>query len=212
MNKPVYETLIKDLAQNLEPAQPLRHPFIRMIPWVLATGVYIFLAGFVHGYRLDLVTKIQEFTFVFELSIAFFTALSAAFASAWVCVPDARGRLWVAVFPIAGLIVFILWSLMRFILEPYDYSYFSTAHCIGSAMLMGLIPGLFICFLMKKGATTRPYLLSFLNIVAVGFAGYIGLRLTCPMDTVMDGTFHHYIPYLFAGLVLGFFAKKLYHW
>jgi hypothetical protein len=212
MTEPVYNSLIENLTQDLKPVRPLAHPVVRILPWVFLTLMYITVAGFIHGYRTDISEKLQEYPFVFEVGLALFIALSAAFASAWLSIPDARGRSGLTAVPLAGLFVFCALFVFRLVTETYDYSYFSLAHCLGSGVLMGLIPGAFLCFMMKKGATTRPHMMSLMNILAVGFAGYIGLRLTCPLDSAMDGTFHHLLPFIIGGLGFGALAQKIYRW
>lgn len=212
MNEKTVDQLIENLTQDHKTVRPLARPVLRMLPWVGLTFAYLFFAGLIHGYRSDIPLKLQEFTFVFELCTALFIALSSALASAWLCLPDAGGKRAVFTLPVAGFIVFCLWTLYRLITEPFDSASLTFWHCLESGVLMGLIPGAVLWFMIKKGATTRPYAMSFMNILSVGFAGYIGLRLTCPFDSVMDSTIQHLIPFVAGGLIIGSFARKIYRW
>jgi hypothetical protein len=104
------------------------------------------------------------------------------------CVPDLRGRAWIGIPPLIGLGVFSVWTAMRFITEPQDYSHLLEGHCLVPGILMALIPGTVLFFMMKKGATTCPCKMGLMNILAIGAAGYVGVRLICPLDSALDGT------------------------
>ena len=79
-------------------------------------------------------------------------------------------------------------------------------------MLVGFFPTVTLWFLTMKGKTVCHVRTTFMNVLAVGGLGYIGLRITCSADDMGYITFFHLLPFLVLGLVSGLLARKIYRW
>ncbi len=206
------ENLIDHLSAELKPVPVLAHPLRRTLPWVLMAAVYV--AGVLSflGLRPDLAEKLTQGSYLFEISVMGFISLSAVLCSSWLCVPDMRGNKWLPAIPLAGLAVFLVWTVVMGVLEGVHMPPPHWDHCFESGILMGFIPMVAMVFLARKGATTRPVTMSLMNTLSVGALGYVGLRLVCPTDTIGHAFFYHLFPFVILGLVAGLAARRLYRW
>ena len=206
------ENLIGHLSAELKPVPVLVHPALRALPWLGLASVYLAGVVFFLGLRGDIVEKLGQGPYLFEIAAMGFISLSAALASSWLCVPDMRGNKWILAVPFGALAIFVLWTGARGVLYGVDMPAPHWDHCFESGILMGFVPIVGMLFLARKGATTRPVTMSLMNTLAVGALGYIGLRLVCPTDTIGHAFFYHLFPFMVLGLVTGAIARKLYRW
>lgn len=204
--------LIGSLASDLKPVRRLAHPFLRVMPWFFLAGIYVFGVVYFLGLRPDFSEKIYQSEYLMDLGLIGFMGLSAALASSWLCIPDMRGQNWVVVVPLTLFFTVFLW----FAAQTYAGSVFWPAihwnHCFNDGALIGALPAAAFVFLAKKGATTRPRLMAFMNFLVVAALGYIGLRLTCPVDTIGHALIYHLAPFIIFGGLLGLLARKIYSW
>lgn len=207
------DSLIGNLTEELEPTKPMAHPFIRMMPWCALVLVYVYLVVEYVGVRHDLGAKLTDPRFIFEISIISFVGITALISSNYLCVPDMRGRSWMIALPFTGLGLFSIWSVIHAIMiEGEHMPQLHIDHCMGEGAFMAVIPLAMLLFMMRKGATTRPLLMASMNVLTVISISYIGLRMTCAMDSVGHTVVGHLLPYIGIGLVLGLAARKLYKW
>ncbi len=207
------DKLIENLAGELEPVKRLRHPLLRIAPWIALTVLYILAVDYFYlEFRPDLSDKTSDPIFIFEISLALAAGLSAAIATAWLCVPDARGQSWIMAVPITLSLTFLSWSFIRGANEGLEPAHMHLNHCFHDGIVLIAIPAAVIMFLSRCGATTRPVLMGIMNAIAVGALGYIGLRLSCQMDNIAHGCFYHIAPFILAGGVVGLLARRIYRW
>jgi hypothetical protein len=211
MTRQSTESLIEGLAGGLTPAKRLALPWVRILPWIIFAAGYMAAVASIAGLRADLALKLTQPEFVFEIVLVLIIGLSAALASAWMCVPDMRGRPWVPVVPLILVVVFMVWQIARMIIEGTSMGAIPSI-CIKEGIVYAAAPALWIVLIGRGGATTRPRMLAFMNVLAVSAFGYIGLRLTCPVDTPGHALFWHCIPYVILGAFAGIFARRMYRW
>jgi hypothetical protein len=212
MSEQSLDKLIGTLTDELKAVKPLAHPLKRAWPWIVVSIVYVALAGLLHGFRHDMSAKLADMDFMFEVLLMGFVSVSAVLASLWLCVPDMRGQKWLAAIPVTLFGVFVLWTCLRCAHEGLTSENIHWTHCFEAGILMGFIPVFALLRMMRAGTTTHPRLLALMNMLAVAGLGYVGLRLTCGMDTVAHATLFHISPFLLAGAVLGFLSRKIYRW
>lgn len=212
MGKKTTAALMKELSADIKPVKKLGHPVLRALPWIFL-GIF-YLAGVVHylGLRPDFATKVHETNYLFEIGIVTFIAISAALCSAWLCVPDMRGHKWMNAVPLTLLGGFILLEISRLVSEGFFMPDINWGHCHNDGVILGAVPAAFIVFIAKKGSTTQPLMMMGMNILAASGLSYVGLRLTCSMDTVGHSFLLHMLPFLAVGAVAGILARKIYKW
>ncbi len=206
------DSLIESLTDELAPVRRLAHPFLRAAPWIALALAYISGVVYFLGLRPDMAGKLADPFFLFETAIMASVALSAALASSWLCVPDARGQKWMTSVPVTLIAVFIGWTALRSVTEDFSLPSLHWDHCFQDAMLMGFVPGVAMIFLSVRGATTHPFLMALMNGLAVGALGYVGLRFTCMLDTVGHSCIYHLFPFVISGALLGAAARRIFRW
>jgi hypothetical protein len=215
MDNPLDNTLdgvIERLTGDLRPVRGLAHPGLRAAAWIGLCALYVAGAAVLRGLRVDLADKAGDLHFLFEVGLMALTGLSAALASFWLAVPDARGRRGLSAGPLALFAAFLLWSALRVVTEGVSLEGLRINDCLQEGVIMGFVPAFALVLFSRRGATTHPVLLSVMNALAVAGFGYVGLRVTCAADAVEHATIFHLAPFMLADMLLALAARRLYRW
>lgn len=207
-----FDNLIDKLGEDLEPVKPMATPLQRAIMWFFGGLFSVILVGAFLGFRMDLDEKVLEPMFLTELSLLFLLSASAAYASAWLSLPDGAEKSKIIIVPYLTVAAAAMIVLSEIFQHGFELKNFSFHHCMMDAMMMGAVPVFLMIWMMRQGATTRPVLSALTNMIAAGGIGYIGLRITCGSDAIGHMCAYHIMPFVLGGLVLGLIARKLYHW
>ena len=87
------ETLIRSLAEKVEPVRPLQSPWRRTGVWAAIAAMYVVVLVIVMSPRSDLAARLGEPGFLFEQTAALLTGLAAAVAAFASVVPGASRRM-----------------------------------------------------------------------------------------------------------------------
>lgn len=209
-----FDKLIGDLTGELCPVKCLGHPARCFGIWVAITAAYETLVILILGLRPDIGAALWEPRFLFETGLALATGLGAAMASAWLCVPDMRGHRWMSAVPLTGAGVFAFWTALNLLAggDTVVMPHWGWGRCLSSALLSSFLPMAALVFLMRRGSTTSPVLSGAMNVLAVGCAGYVALRLICASDGLGHDLAYHVLPFMAMGGLLGLFARRVYRW
>lgn len=190
----------------------MKHPFTRLLPFVLFVVAYLsFTVGYI-GVRPDFAEKLTQFHYVFELVLILSMSISSAFASAWLCVPDMRQQKWMLSVSLTLFATFVTWTFLRAVIDSYIMPHLHWHTCYTLSILFGAIPALFIFLLSMKGKTTQPMMLSAMNALAIGGAGYIALRLICQADDIGHLCVFHIVPYILFAFIASVVGRRIYRW
>lgn len=206
------ETLIVSLCCELDCVRVMPHPFRRTLPWIILAALYVGGSVALFGLRSDFSSIIYQQNYVFELALAFLMSLSAAFCATWLCIPDMRGQRWMIAVPTTFFTVLFLWLLTKATFGSFVLPVMEWHICFTEAVIFGFLPAAAIFILSVAGKTTSPLLLSFVNTLAVGGLGYIGLRLTCASEDIGHICCYHVLPYAFLGLLAAIISRRIYRW
>ncbi|MCB9991799.1 MAG: DUF1109 domain-containing protein [Rhodospirillales bacterium] len=206
------DTLIDDLSADLSPVKRIFKPFLWVSPWFVVAMAY--LGGVINflGLRMDLSTKIHEMPFIFEMGLTGMIAVSAGYSAGWLAIPDMREQRWMLAVPTTFFAVFMLFILSAVITSGVHIESLSWHHCFSDALLMAVVPISTLMLLLKRGATTHPYWMSFMSVLSVGALGWASLRLTCPADHLGHTLLFHFLPFILCAVVLGSLARRIYRW
>ncbi len=207
-----FNHLIDQLEDDLEPVKPMASPLQRTVIWFFAGIFSIILVGALMGFRMDLGEKAMDAIFLAELGLIIILSASAAYASAWLSLPDGAEKSKIIIIPYLTVTVALLLIGYEIVQHGFELKNFEIHHCIIDAFAMGTIPVILMIWMMRQGAPTRPVLSALTNMIAAGGIGYIGLRITCGSDAIGHMCAYHIFPFVLAGLLLGLVARKLYHW
>ncbi len=206
------DELINELSQKLEPVKVMEHPIKRALPWVAFVLFYLSVALIFLGIRSDFLAVLGTPIYMLEMIIVFAMACFAALCSMWLCVPDMRGAKWMLSVPFTLCGAFFTWTALRVVDEGFYLPQFSFCLCTTEIIINAILPAAALFYFTVKGKTTRPYLMAFMNVMAVGGFGYVASRLTCGYDDIMHVLFSHVGPYILMGMVLGMVGKRIYRW
>lgn len=205
------DSLIESLVGDLIPVSVLPHPLRRFVPFFILAVIYLISTTTYFGIRSDIMDKLTDPMFLFELSLVFAMSLSAGLCAIWLCVPDMRGQHWIISVALSLFGVFSAWIGFQMLLN-FSMPHISMHPCYLDAIVFGAVPALAIIILSIRGKTTHPLLLSMMNTVSMGGAGYIGLRMTCHADSIDHICCYHILPYILFGAVAGVVGRRIYRW
>ena len=206
------DKLINSLCDELKPVKKAKHPLFYALPWLLVAAVFSFYAVKYVGIRHDVVERLTDTVFLFETIVVASLAISAAISSAYLMIPDMRGKRWLLPVSLTLAIVFLIWNIVKTFAEGLHMPHLNFDHCMQEGLFMAFVPMMAFIFFMRGGATTRPIMMGMMNILAGASIAYIGLRFTCSMDTVGHSTIMHLVPYIVVGSGIGLIARRLYKW
>lgn len=206
------DSTINSLCSELKPVKCLC-PWKRSALLMVLAASYTFAMIMMVGFRPHVMDKMFDQAFIFEIGLALATAMSATIATFCLTLPDSqRYNMFLGV-PMTLFGVMIFWMSDRLFMEgfgPTPERWFTG--CWIDCMLMTGLPAALVVFLVRKGASVRPFLLAFNAVLAVSIFGWIGIRFTCPYDSVGKAYFVNFMPFVVIGLVAGLFAKRLFRW
>lgn len=206
------DDLINQLCGDLEATKP-RCPYRRISVWLILSALYIVGVVYYSGVQLDFKEKMTDAAFIFEMGMAVAILISSAFASSFLCFPDALQRSWMKVISLTLFGSFLLWILANGIEEGGGMTQYLFLSSCSRGLLVESIPFIALVFMTMRGNTTQPYWAMTMNVMAVSALGWIGLRLTCSMyDSMTYGFMHYLLPFSILGVAFGFFARKLFKW
>lgn len=206
------DTVIDNLCEELKPCKRLAHPLLRALPWALMAALYVAAVVNFLGPRPDVAAKLQDSAFLMDIGLMSAVSLSAALAAAWLCVPDMRGARWIVAVPLTLLAVFFFWCGIIVHLDGFSVPEMHWDHCFSDAMLMGAVPAAAIIFLVRRGATTRPFMSAAMSVLSVAGLGYVGLRFTCVLDSIGHAGLYHLLPFVAFGVAMGAAARFVFRW
>ena len=180
-------TLIADLAGDLQPVKRLAHPAKRLAKWiVVALPVSLFLGAVIEQQHLMLaMERVRDPRILMELSAILLTAISAGYAALCCTQPGRASKAWML--PIVPFVAWLsligenCWRLFEQI-GADQFSFAPHWTCYPSVVATGLAPALVMVVLLRGGAILSPTLTVALGTLAAAALGAVGLRLYHPPD------------------------------
>lgn len=209
------DKVINQLTQDLKPVKRLAHPLLRFMFWLVLGLAYG--AGVLHsvGLRPDLDGAVMSASFLLEVFLMGAMGVSAGLAAFNLCVPDMRQQDWLKGAPFLFLLVFAVWEGIKMLTGQADVPHFHLHWyaCLQNSLFFFTVPALIITWMTAaKGAGTQPVWQMVMNALCVSALGYVGLRLTCPLDTIAHDVLYHIVPFIFLGSALGALAQRFFRW
>lgn len=204
--------LIDSLCNDLHESCVMAHPIKRLIPFLVGALLYLIITINYVGLREDFYDKFAHSPFAFEITLIASMSFFAALSSVWLCVPDMRQQKWLLTVSLTLFATFCAWTGLRVGIETFAVPHLHWHTCYNISILFGAIPALFIFLVSMRGKTTQPLMLTSMNTIAIGGAGYIGLRLVCHSDDIGHICFFHIAPYIAFAFALSIIGRRIYRW
>jgi hypothetical protein len=174
------DALVRRLAADLQPVQPLASPVRRGLSWAVASILVLIAVGTVTGLRGDLETRLADVGFVLSMLAALATGVTAAIAALVVSLPD-RSRA-IALLPVAPA---LLWAssvgygcLTNWIsISEGSVTLNATVTCLAIVAATSVPLALVSAFMLRHAARLQPRLVSILAAIAVTGVASFALNL-----------------------------------
>jgi hypothetical protein len=182
------DQLIEALAENLQPVNPLRNPWLRAALWSAFATIVIAVIAAVGGSRVDLAHALQEAHFLVPLAGSWLTGVTAAVAVFQISLPD-RSRHWLFL-PVVPILLWGTGFAVSCLTNPSDLAG-SLAELPESACLLTIVltsAALVVVLLpmLRRVKTLRPNLTAWLGCLAVaGFADSAHLLVHTEQDSLL---------------------------
>jgi hypothetical protein len=180
------EDLITSLAADSRtPTRLLRPPIVRLAVWIAVSLPWIALVVAAMGLRSDLAVKLQEQGWIVEQGAALAVALTAAMAAFCAGVP---GRpMWERAAPVLPLLVWLGTLSIGCLQEilsagPQGLGFQTDWACLPGIVMIGLVPGVAMALMLRRGAPLAPVLSVGLGGLAASAFADFGLRLSHQQD------------------------------
>lgn len=181
--------LIDWLVAGAKPVQRLRPPLVRAALWLLLAFAVMALLAISHGFRTDIVQRLQQPVFVISIAASLATGIFAAIASFIVSLPD-RSRLWLLL-PAPTLLIWVstigYGCLTDWVsIQPGGVRLGEAARCFATLVLTTVPLSLSMLFMLRYAAFLRPTLVAATGSLAAAAITSAALSLFHDLDaTVM---------------------------
>jgi hypothetical protein len=209
------ETLIRSLAEKVEPVRPLRSPWRRTASWAAMAAVYLVVLVAVMSPRSDLSVRMQEPAFLLEQTAALLTGLAAAVAAFMTVVPGARPTM--ALLPLAPLSLW-LGTVTVGVVQEYSLAgggllaWRADWGCVVTVLVGAAVPGVAMVRMLRSGVPLTPRLSALLGGLAAAGFGNLGVCLFHPHSSSLIVLFWHCGTVLALAVLAGVAGTRLLRW
>jgi hypothetical protein len=183
------EGLIKNLAQELPPVQPLPGPPARTLLWLAILFPYVGLVVLIMGFVTKRPISRLDTRFVAEQIFALSTGIAAAMAAFVSVIPGRKKSflLW-PLLPMAGWLGTLGAGCLQ---TGGDGTLHHNLWCFPYIIILGTAPALILWTMLRRGAPLHPHMTAALGAIAAAGVGNFCVRLVHPEDvTVMLMVWH----------------------
>lgn len=180
--------LIDRLVAGAKPVQRLRPPLVRATLWLLIAFTVMALLAISHGFRSDIIQRLQQPVFVISIAASLATGILAAIASFIVSLPD-RSRLW-QLLPAPTLLIWVstigYGCLTDWVsIQPGGVHLGEAARCFATLVLTTVPLSLSMLFMLRYAAFLRPTLVAATGSLAVAAITSAALSLFHDLDATL---------------------------
>ena len=206
------ERLIRTLAENVEPIEPLGPPSVRAAWWACAAGIYLVLLIVVVPPGVDPGARLQDVRFLAEQGAALLTGITAAFAALASSVPGYRRN--VVWLPIALASVWITLVGVGTLQDPQSspVALQTDWRCMPATLIGASIPAAAIAVMLRRGVPLTPRLTAALGALAATGVGNIGICFFQPHHSPMAVLVWHCGTVVVVAGLAGIIGGQLLRW
>lgn len=193
-------------------AAPLIHPVYQALLWMSGLCLYLLIFMYFDGFRPNLMQKLQNPGFIFELVILCLLGGSASLAAFCLSRPDSFQLPWVQYLP---FLLFFVWGVTAFIGAGDEIAISNLLHsmtlgqfdCPWHILFFSCVPGIVIFVLIRMGASIHYYWAGFMATFSVTSLAYLFMRLVEDNDNPAHLIVWHALP-IFLMCLLGMYAGR----
>jgi hypothetical protein len=204
------EDLILELSKTVTPVKRLESPLKRTMKWLSFTTLSLLSGVAIMGVREDIGLVIFNKYFWVQSFLLSVLAIASAVSAFLINIPGEKRK---SLFIIPA-ITFIGWGLILLIFvtnvdRTSDGIGFA---CIRDISLLGLLPGVGLFIMLRKGAPLKIGFSGVLALLAISSIGALGTQFICSNDDPLHILLWHFLPVLILSLVGVIIGKALLQW
>jgi len=178
------DDLILRIANEAAPVQRLPSPALRTALWFAVALPCVILIVFIMSPRPDLLERLADPRFVLEVTMAFATSVTAAYAAFSAIIPGrSRWPRWLTLLPLAVWLGSLGQGCVKILLNSETLLIGWDWFCIPAITISGAIPAIAMLWMLRRGAPLYPCVTVALGALAATALGAFGLRFFHPQDT-----------------------------
>ena len=209
------EDLIKSLAADA-PKKSLGTPLRSSLFLGAVLLVYAIAAQCLPGMRADIGTQLLNPLFSIEIVLLVALVMAGTVSSILSMYPDAYQYAFILKLPfiVFGALVFFMFSQLLFIPGMADRGHLDMAGlvCTKCIAWITIIPAFIIFFILKRGASVRPWSAGFYAVVTSAGIGCLVIRLEEVNNSLSHMMMWHYLPTLCLALVGASLGRLILKW
>jgi hypothetical protein len=182
---PSTDDLIRQLSSDLAPAPPLRRPFLRAAAWTTGAVIYVSLVVAWMTLAGETASWWNEVPFTLQQLAALATTLAAAAAAFAMTIPGhGRAALLAAVAAAGAWVGLVLTGCIQdwMAAGAAGIALRSDWPCVAGMLMTGVVPGLALAVMLRRGAPLVPRTTAALGGLAVASLASLGMCLAQPHE------------------------------
>lgn len=207
------ENLIADLSVSMAPVKPAAPPSVLFLKWLALSFAYSAVLLVFTGLRPDLATHLHSPAFVSEIFLLAAIVIASGISAAALAFPDMYQKRHPLLLPVIPLTGFILLITVEWFAEPPSTPLPPHAiECLLCIMLYASLPAFLLMAMLRRHATTHPYLAGGIALLASSALGCLALRLAEETDSMHHLVIWHYLPMIAFATLGAWLGKTLLKW
>ncbi len=192
--------LIEKLSSELRPVQPVESVARRLFTW-LGISIFCVAAGIsLSGLREEWQVVFQTPALLLQNIAILLGIITSAAAALLLSVPGnekAKATKFLVAIPVVIWILILIFGIT----EKREFHPGMGVNCATDVFLFGILPGLLLFFLVRKGAALLRGYAGFLVLLASAGMGAWALQFTCHNDDPAHILLWHFVPMVILGSV-----------
>lgn len=205
------DTLIHQLAMDLQPVKPIGRPIARLTLWLLFATAFMSFAVYLVGARPDLATVFTtEPTFVLRIITTLSVSVVAGLAAFTLAIPGRNHEQYVLILGFAIVALAILLGYLFYSAESLSPG--AGVRCARNTLIFGVAVSSILFFMLKGGAPIRSGTVGALAALGAAAFGSVGTQLICRNESPMHIFVWHLLPIALLsgiGILLG---RLIFNW
>ncbi len=203
------EDFISKLTEDVSPVKRLPSLLKRSANWVLFTFVTLVAGITVVGIRSDIEVAFYNQYFFFQFLLLVALAIGSAISALSINTPG-EIRKSVYLIPCATLMVWGFTLIVSAVTAKTTNTQLDMS-CFVDITLLGMLPGVFLFYMLRKGFPLKIGLSSILGALSVAAVGALGTHFICPNDEAFHVLLTHFVPVVFLSFVGFGIGRKILH-
>lgn len=201
------DDLISKLSAEHKAIEPLPSFWERYLKWAAISLLCVFTGVSLFGLREDVGVISKDPRFIIQNIVILVGALMCSALALILSVPGSEKKK--AVRYLAA-IPFLLWLFLLFGAAPQKGFYPGIGMgCAGEVFSLGIVPGILLLMIIRRGATLERSYSSFFAFMAAAALGALGVQFSCHSNNVAHLLVWHFLPVIFLGILGVALAKRM---